>query len=132
MAAAILKSKNLPNISVKSSGIYAYEGEPMSNYAQMTLAQKEIPAVHHSSKVNAQNIDWADLILTMTTAHKALLVQLFPDATNKIYSLNEYVSPHDAKDVIDPFGGDLITYEQTYLDLEHSIEILLSKLNEEA
>lgn len=131
MAAAILSSKNLAHLTVKSAGVYAGEGESMSHYAQMTLAQNNMSVAHRASQVNEADIEWADIILTMTARHKQLLVQGFREASSKIYTLNEYIFG-EQEDVIDPYGGDLAMYEQTYMELSAAIELLIAKLEKEA
>lgn len=131
MAAAIVASKNVPTISVKSAGISAFSGEAMSRHAQATLAARNIPTEHASNQINLEDINGADLILTMTNAHKKWLVENYAHAANKIYTLHEYVTPSQMRDVVDPFGGDLTTYEQTYTDLAQSIEKLLLALTKE-
>ena len=127
MAAAILAQKNIEGIAVKSAGVYAGEGEPISHYAQMTLVQKQIFASHISSQVNEPDLEWADIILTMTTRHKQLLVQGYSEYASKIYTLNEYIFGQ-AEDVMDPYGGDLSIYEQTYAQLAAAIDQLVIKL----
>ena len=131
MAAALLAHKNVANVTVKSAGVYAMEGQQMSQHAQATLAQRHILTSHVSSQVNETDVEWADVILTMTMRHKQLLVQFYPEAVHKIYTLNEYVFGQTA-DVMDPYGGDLATYEQTYEQLAKTIDKLVIKLQKEA
>lgn len=130
MAAAILINKNLENIAVKSAGVYAVEGQPMSHYAQMTLMQHQIATSHQSSQVSEVDIEWADVVLTMTTRHKELLVQGYSEAASKIFTLNEYVFGQE-KDVLDPYDGDSFIYEQTYAELVATIDKLVMKLEKE-
>ncbi|MCT6923433.1 low molecular weight protein arginine phosphatase [Metasolibacillus sp.] len=127
MAEAILKAKQLSNVSVRSAGIYALEGGEMSVNAQRVLNDENIPHSHTSRQVTSEDIEWADVILTMTTAHKELLLHSFEAAAQKTYTLKEYVTPYTALDVSDPFGGDLHTYKQTFYELQHLIEELVQK-----
>ncbi|WP_342473106.1 low molecular weight protein arginine phosphatase [Metasolibacillus sp. FSL H7-0170] len=127
MAEAIFKAKRLPNIEVRSAGIYALEGGEMSENAQRVLNSENIPHEHISRQVTVEDIEWADLILTMTTVHKELLVRSYEVAMQKTYTLKEYVTPYTAPDVSDPYGGDLHTYKQTFFELRHLIEELVQK-----
>lgn len=122
MAEAILKSKSLPNVHVKSAGIYALEGGGMSENARAVLLEENIHHEHISKQITEQDIEWADLILTMTSAHKEMLVRTYEQAKNKTYTLKEYVTPYSSQDVFDPFGGDISTYKQTYQELKRLIE----------
>ena len=132
MAEAILKNKKIENVYVKSAGIYALEGGDISLNANKVLQEEQIDFSHASSQVKQEDVEWADLILTMTLAHKNMILHAFPDAREKTYTLKEYVAPYSSKDVSDPFGGDLHTYRQTYLELDQLIEQLIMKISEGA
>ena len=128
MAHAILISMQLPNVEVRSAGIYALEGGDMSENSKSVLEAHQISMNHSSNLVNKDDLQWADLILTMTTAHKELVLQLYPEVQEKIFTLKEYTAPYTSKDISDPFGGDYHQYEQTYLELKQYITILKEKL----
>ncbi|MEK9197429.1 low molecular weight protein arginine phosphatase [Ureibacillus sp. 179-F W5.1 NHS] len=130
MAEAILKSKNVDGVQVKSAGIYALEGGGISENAKAVLQHDQIDFEHMTSQVKPQDIEWADLILTMTGAHKNMILHTFPNAQNKTFTLKEYVKPYGSKDVSDPFGGDIGTYRQTYLELNQLIDELIIKISE--
>jgi len=128
MAHAILISMQLPNVEVRSAGIYALEGGSMSENSKSVLEAHQISMDHSSKLVSKDDLQWADLILTMTTAHKELVIQLYPEVQEKIFTLKEYTAPYTSKDISDPFGGDYHQYEQTYLELKQYITILKDKL----
>ncbi|SOC34725.1 low molecular weight protein arginine phosphatase [Ureibacillus acetophenoni] len=128
MAEAILKHKNLDGIEVKSAGIYALEGGGISENSRAVLTKEGIQFDHKTSQVNANDIEWADLILTMTLAHKEMILHSFSNAAGKTFTLKEYVTPYSSKDVSDPFGGDIYTYSQTYQELKKLIDELESKI----
>jgi protein-tyrosine-phosphatase len=128
MAEAILSHKKIEGVQVKSAGIYALEGGGISENANIVLEHDQINFNHVTSQVKPQDIQWADLILTMTLAHKNMILHSFPDAHNKTFTLKEYVTPYSSKDVSDPFGGDISTYRHTYLELNRLIDELLIKI----
>ena len=128
MAEAILKSMELKNVAVRSAGIYALEGGEMSENAKAVLEAGQISINHRSKLVNKDDLQWADLILTMTFAHKQLVLQSYPEVQAKIFTLKEYTAPYTSKDISDPFGGDYHQYEQTYQELKQYIYILKDKL----
>ncbi len=130
MAEAILKNKQLPNVEVRSAGIYALEGGEISENARAVLAEENIQHNHVSKGINQQDIEWADVILTMTSAHKDMVLRFFSQAQNKTFTLKEYVTPYSGQDVFDPFGGDLNLYKQTYQELKRLIEELEIKYRE--
>lgn len=128
MAESILKAKQIPNVDVRSAGIFALEGGEMSEHAQTVLTMENIPHAHLSHQVNADDIDWADLILTMTYAHKEMVIRNFETAAEKTFTLKEYVTPYSAQNVSDPYGGDLSTYKQTFYELQRLIDALQEKI----
>ena len=128
MAEAILKAKNYENINVRSAGIYAYDGNGMSQNAEEVLLQKDIFHSHQSSQFTKSDAQWADLILTMTMAHKEMVINLVEEAAHKTFTLKEYVAMGNGMDIQDPFGGNLQIYEQTYDQLNEAINKLEIKL----
>ncbi len=128
MAEAILKHKDMDGVEVKSAGIYALDGGEISENSRAILLKESIDFEHKTSQVNERDIEWADLILTMTLAHKNMILHSFPNAVGKTFTLKEYVTPYSSKDVSDPFGGDIYTYLQTYQELKKLIDELETKL----
>lgn len=128
MAEWILKAKQLQNVEVRSAGIFALEGGEMSENAQLVLNMENIPHTHFSRQVNVDDIEWADLILTMTYAHKEMVIRTFESAAEKTFTLKEFVTPYSAQDVSDPYGGDLSTYKQTFYELQRLIDALQAKM----
>jgi protein-tyrosine phosphatase len=126
MAEAILKKIN-EQIEVKSAGIFAADGASMSEHAQTVLKEKNIPYDHESRLLTKEDIDWADYIFTMTSNHKDYILQTYPEAANKTFSIKEYVLGRN-EDIIDPFGGPVELYRKTYKELEELISKLASKL----
>lgn len=131
IAEALLKSRNIAGLEVRSAGIYAMYGGRISRNGQLVLEQKMIPFTHITSSVDETLIDWADLILTMTASHKHTIILGFPHAISKVYMYKEFVTPEDIKDVSDPYGGDLFTYENTFRELQVLTDALVKKLQGE-
>ena len=128
MAEAILTSLQVHNVKVRSAGIYALEGGEMSENAKSVLGAEGISLDHRSKVVSKEDLEWADLILTMTSAHKELVVRSYPEIKAKIFTLKEYTAPYTTKDISDPFGGDYHQYEQTFQELKQYINILKDKI----
>ncbi|MEJ9210515.1 low molecular weight protein arginine phosphatase [Bacillus smithii] len=126
MAEAILKKIN-EQIEVKSAGIFAADGAGMSVNAQTVLKEKNIPCNHQSRTLTKEDIDWADYIFTMTTSHKNYIMQMFPKAADKTFSIKEFVLGRH-EDIIDPYGGPVELYRKTYNELESLIRQLAAKL----
>ncbi|MCA1320299.1 low molecular weight protein arginine phosphatase [Bacillus tianshenii] len=126
MAEAILASKKLKDVQVRSAGVFAMPGSLASYQAQEVLKEKGIPSSHASSMVTEKSIDWADYILTMTTQHRVLVEERFPKALGKTFSLKEFVGKDG--EVSDPFGGSVHTYRNTFEELQDLIELVIKKI----
>ncbi len=126
MAEAILKSMNLPDVEVKSAGLFAASGSPGSPLAQDVLDENNIEHNHRAVLFSSEEAEWADLILTMTANHKQFIHQQYPEAKSKTYTLKEFVGTEG--DVSDPFGGTIDTYRETFMELRELIAKLREKL----
>ncbi|GGJ74197.1 protein-tyrosine phosphatase [Anoxybacillus voinovskiensis] len=130
MAEALLKSKQLPHVEVKSAGVFAVDGGDASEHAKMVLAEKGIDTSHRSSLLTKDDIEWATYVLTMTVGHKQHVVSRFPEAKGKTFTLKEFAIGQEG-DVLDPFGGSVDVYRQTREELEQLIGQLIPQLQGE-
>lgn len=94
MAEALLKNK-LKDVNVKSAGIYAADQQRANKNAIEVLKEKQIELDHRSQSMTDELIEWADVILTMTTQHKRALIMQYPDHQEKYFTLKEYTSDAD-------------------------------------
>jgi protein-tyrosine phosphatase len=129
MAEAIFnKLCTMDNITASSAGLSVVKSSKTSKHSA-SLVNKYLN-VDISNKDALQLTEGivreADLILTMTAYMRDVLRNNFPDLSSKIYMLNEYVGV--SGDVLDPYGGDIAIYTETFKSLKASIELLLYKL----
>lgn len=99
MAEAMLRdwaSRADIKVEVRSAGVGAIDGYPMSPHAEEVLQKRNLPASGTSTALTAELVAWADLILGMTSSHKQAIVQRFPDAAGKTFTLKEYALQGDA------------------------------------
>ena len=132
MAEALLNAKVkaaglAEEIRVLSAGLAAYGESPASTHARTAMAGRGLGvAAHRSRQLASELIKAADVILTMTAAHKRAVAELAPEAAGKVFTLAEYAG--EAKDVADPFGGDAALYEACAAELERLIEKTWQKI----
>jgi protein arginine phosphatase len=96
MAEALLKHK-LNEIEVQSAGIFAFSGQDASDGTRQVLKEKGIDINHRSKPLTKELVDWADLILTMTTNHKQSIITQFPNTYDKVHTLKEYADEEQRK-----------------------------------
>ncbi|SFE09582.1 protein-tyrosine phosphatase [Lentibacillus persicus] len=96
MAEALLKDK-VPGAEVQSAGIFAVPNQRPNDHAAAALKEIGIPLETKTQPINGKLLQWADVVLTMTTQHKQSLIIEHPDFQDKYYTLIEYVSNQDKK-----------------------------------
>ncbi|MFD2446787.1 low molecular weight protein arginine phosphatase [Bacillus sp. CGMCC 1.16607] len=128
MAEAILSNKQLPNVKVKSAGVFAMDGQHASSHAQSVLSENQIQHWHRSKLLTEADLQWASYIFTMTSSHKETILQYFPNAADKVFTMKEFAG-EGQHDIIDPFGGAVEIYRKTFQDLEQTVDKIIEKLN---
>ncbi|CAM3524214.1 low molecular weight protein arginine phosphatase [Paenibacillus lupini] len=91
MLRAMAKQQGVP-LEVRSAGVSTIDGLPISAHAATTLRGKAVEPQGSSRALSGEIVAWADLILTMTSGHKRNLINWFPEAVDKAYTLKEYVN----------------------------------------
>ncbi len=120
-------------VEVRSAGVGAISGEPASEGSLVVGRRHGLDLGGHRSRVvDDALIDWADLILVMSTSHLLRLAEF--GAAGKAALLDAFGrgDEADADDlgvgVPDPFGGDHEAYEETYRTLEDLVGKALRRL----
>lgn len=117
-------------IEVFSAGTYAEEGDIPTYSAIEVMKENGIDMAHHKA-INIRNskIEAMDLILCATKSHKDALLYLYPNLSNKIYTIKEYVGyDKDNIDIKDPWGYDIEIYRFCEAELEACIDLLIKKI----
>lgn len=130
MAEAILRSRMIDNLAVRSAGVHAQDGGAISSNAKTLIEEASMPYTPVSRAVSGEDLAWADLVLTMTAGHKEILLHFYPEVEQKTFTLKDYVQPDSTSDVHDPFGGNLDTYRQTFDELSQIMDMFEKKLME--
>lgn len=120
------------DVTCLSAGTAALPGDPAAAQATAIMDERGIDLKDHRARpLTSAAVNEADLILTMTAAHKDAVLKLAPGAGNagKVHTLGEYVG---GGDVPDPFGGSPERYRETATQLERMLEALLDRLQHNA
>ncbi|TKH33210.1 low molecular weight phosphatase family protein [Paenibacillus polymyxa] len=83
-------------LDVRSAGVAAMDGTPISRHAEAVLRDHDISDQITSTPLSDGLAEWAHLILTLTQGHKQHVVQRFPQTAGKVFTLKEYVEDRDA------------------------------------
>lgn len=93
MAEAILRklaNERGLQLEVKSAGVAATDGAPISRHAEAVLRDHNIDDTITSQSLRLETLRESDLVLTLTQAHKEHVIRSYPEVMGKIYTLKEY------------------------------------------
>lgn len=118
-------------ISAESFGIYAYDGDPACRVAIDVMKDEfSIDLSSHRSRVlEYEAIQNAWLLLAMTQHHKRMILEIYPEIADKIYTMKEFAEIDDGDpNISDPFGGDYETYKRCAFEIESALINILDKV----
>jgi protein-tyrosine-phosphatase len=115
-------------LTVISAGIGAPNGQPASRQAMEVMAEIGIDLGNHRTmQITGSLVDDADVILTMTTAHRDYLKSHFPHRIDCIFDLKSYAG-EEPGNINDPYGLGLEAYRSTRQQLQELIPKIIAKL----
>jgi protein-tyrosine phosphatase len=87
----LLASKLGPTVTVSSAGTHALVGDPISDpMAALLLDSGFEPDSFEARRLSDHMLKEADLILSMTRAQRGLVVELWPAAVRRTFTLREF------------------------------------------
>ncbi|MDF2541938.1 MAG: hypothetical protein K0S47_1656 [Herbinix sp.] len=130
MAEAIYKSlEKISEMKIISRGLVVLFGEPINPKADVVLKKHDLELSNHVSKgLKTSDIDENTLILTMTANQKKKVIDTYQNAIN-VFTIKEFAG--EMGDVVDPYGGSLIDYEECYIELARLVKKTVYKLHED-
>lgn len=135
MAHGILKKiaqeKNL-NIEVYSCGIYAEDGDYATYNAIEAAKYYDVDISNHrATNIRNSPIKEMDIILCATNEHKNVVMLMYPNLVNKVYTIKEYAQMDENEknlDIKDPWGYDMETYRRCINEISFCIEKIVKIL----
>lgn len=130
MAEAIYKNfEKVSDMKVISRGLVVLFSEPLNPKAEIVLKKHDLELNNHVAKgLKITDIEENSLILTMTANQKKKITEMYPEV-EEVYTVKEFAG--EMGDVVDPYGGSLMDYEECYIELGRLMKKTLYKLNEE-
>jgi protein-tyrosine phosphatase len=115
-------------VVVASAGIAAWAGGQASAGAMDAMSEMGCDlGGHESQPLTEQLVRQADVILTMTAAHRAAILAQFPEAGGRVAMLAS-----DRQDVLDPIGGGLEVYRRCARQIQGHLAARLDTLGIES
>ena len=127
-------------VIVSSSGIAAFEGDRASESSVKVLREgfRIDISSHRARRITEEQVQNADLVLTMTRSHRNTIISVFPWAKGKVFTLKEYAQNNGKNaisteydfslDIMDPYGMPVEVYRKCSEELKNVINRLISKI----
>jgi protein-tyrosine-phosphatase len=115
------------NIRAISRGLVVLFPEPSNPKAETVLKSHNLVLENHTATpLSSRDLTEDTLVLTMTFSQK---MTIFSDygKTENIFTLTEFAG--EEGDVVDPYGGDLIDYENCFAELARLVKKTVIKIN---
>jgi len=124
----LIKKEKLNIEEVKSAGLIAREGMPVSENSVKALEKFGIDISKcKASVIKEEDLEEADIILTMTSDHEDMILQAMPKYSQKVFTLSDYVDD-SREDISDPYGGSQKEYDITADIILEKLKKLIEKL----
>jgi len=123
-----LATRGAGQVTVSSAGTGAWDGAPVSEGAYLVGLEHGLDLSGHRARLLTRElVRSADLILTMSSSHRARVAEL--GGEDKVHLLTEYAGRDEGDgEVSDPFGSDLASYRLTYDELKKLIAGVVSRV----
>jgi protein-tyrosine phosphatase len=127
IARKLLADRGIKDIEVLSAGTAAEPGAPASPEAVAAMAEAGVDiSGHRTVRLTPELVRSADLILTMTRGHQRQVLQMVPEAQDKVHVLKEFVYPLEERsraEVALPLLQEKLQQIEAAFDREHEAEI---------
>ncbi|MCX5657362.1 MAG: low molecular weight protein arginine phosphatase [Candidatus Omnitrophica bacterium] len=136
MAAELLRNMlkgKATDFEISSAGTSALDGMGASSEAHRAMLREGIDlSSHRSKRVTSQMISEADLILVMEKAHRDIIINITPEAENKVYLLKSFMEERPENfnlEIPDPIGKPAEIYEEDLIVMCDSLLGMIKKFN---
>lgn len=128
IASRMADERALRDLTFASAGTSAWEGAPASDGALLVAMERGIDLnLHRAQVLTRELVEGADLILVMSPHHRERAVVL--GGEGRTHLLTDYSGRSaEGRAVMDPFGGDLETYRQTFDELATEITRVFERI----
>lgn len=117
------RERGLDGLEVRSAGTFAGRGAPASSGAVLAARRRGLDlSGHRSTPLGPDQVEWADLVLVMTHAHRRVADDIGGEGKSAL--VTEYLPdghPEHGREVGDPAGGDVERYVDVLELLETAV-----------
>ncbi len=127
LAAAVISHQHLNALVIsRAVALNPYNIHPEENFVTL-LRERAIDITPHvAAQFGPAEAKFSDLILTMTAAHKAWVIEHFPETKEHVFTLAEFATGKD-EEVLDAFGKPMAFYKTVLGQLDGLVEAAIIK-----
>lgn len=133
LARAEAERRGLSGVECRSAGTFALPGEPASELAETVARRHGLDlGEHRSTPLVPALVEWADRVFGMGRSHVDIARELSPGSDVEL--ITRYLPEGDDRHggpVVDPVGGTLGSYEETFRTLERAVAGILDRVERE-
>jgi len=130
LCAARCAQRGLRDVTAECAGLTAREGEPLPPPVLQALNEAGLTPLHTGSRrLTPKMAVGAELVITMSPAHRDRVVERLPWIRLKVVPLLGFIGDREGE-VPDPFGGGLEAYRACLRGMRPAIEALLDELTQ--
>jgi tRNA threonylcarbamoyl adenosine modification protein (Sua5/YciO/YrdC/YwlC family) len=120
----IMKEKNRKDVQVLSAGIMMMAGLGASQETNEVLKREGLDvSSHRSQRITLELIRRSDLILVMEKLHEERILEMAPEAKNRLFLLKEFAKIEgNHLDILDPISRTFEFYERTFGIIKEAVE----------
>ncbi len=124
--AAIAKEHRNVQVISRAVDLNPYNIRPEENFVILLRPRGIDTSAHIAAPFGPQDAKFSDIILTMTSKHKAWVVANFPETKDKVFTLSDYATGTE-DDVLDAFGKPMAFYETVLTQLDSLVGKAIEK-----
>ena len=119
----LLAAKLGPTVTVRSAGTHALVGHPISDPMAALLTDSGIePDSFEARRLSENMLKEANLVLTMTRAQRGLVVELWPPAVRRTFTLREFAR---LLSLVDPFRLSNAVYAASFAQIVSAVDAIV-------
>lgn len=130
LAETLFKSMQIGNdLEACSRGLVVLFPEPVNPKAELVLNSHDLHIEGHIAKqLKTHELSETTLLLTMTMSQKKKVIEEY-GVTDNLYTLKEFAGENG--DVSDPYGGNLMDYEECFGELVRLVKKAAYRIDKE-
>jgi protein-tyrosine-phosphatase len=127
----MLRKEGIKDVKVNSAGIAALPSFAIYGVLEKVLKEEGIEISNHKpTRVTADVVKDADLILVMERRHKDAILEMAPEVKKKVFLLKEFAGEKENLDIPDPIGQPEEVYRNRLQEIKGYLVKILKKIKE--